>query len=79
MSEQDKKSAEEPVYRCPTCDSVVTAVTQRCLMCGTVQPERPLPMPQPVPEPELAEAPPETEPEPVPVPLPEDKYKLPPL
>ena len=68
MSERDENSAEEPIYRCPTCDSVVSADTQRCLMCGTVQPERPLSIPQPPvepePEPEIVEAPPEEEPEP---------------
>ena len=51
MSTQDEPSAEEPVYRCPTCDSVVAA-DGRCLMCGAVQPERPLPIPPPPPEPE---------------------------
>ena len=58
MSEGNESSAEDPVYRCPNCDSVVAVDAERCLMCGAVQPERPLPIPQPP-------ADPEPEPEPI--------------
>ena len=58
MSERDESSTEEPIYRCPSCDSVVAADAERCLMCGAVQPERPLSIP-------LPPADPEPEPEPV--------------
>jgi LysM repeat protein len=56
MSERDEPSAAEPVYRCPVCDSVVAVDAKRCLMCGAVQPERPLPAAlPPEPEPEMIE------------------------
>jgi LysM repeat protein len=59
MSEREESSAEEPVFRCPQCDSVVAADAERCLMCGAVQPERPLPIPEsssdPKPEPDIEE------------------------
>lgn len=66
MSNQDDPSAEEPVYRCPRCDSVVTAAAERCLMCGAEQPERPLAIPHPPAEPEPEPEPiPDEEPEPI--------------
>ncbi len=70
MSEQDESSAEEPIYRCPVCDSVVAADAKRCLMCGAEQPERPF-FPS---QPEIStEPPPETPPIPddIPEPTPE--------
>ena len=63
MNERDESSAEEPIYRCPSCDSVVTADVDRCLMCGAMQPERPLSIPQPSADPEPE--PEEIDPEPI--------------
>jgi LysM repeat protein len=51
MSDETMDAAGRPLFRCPTCDSVVGADARRCLMCGTVLPERPLSPPaSPTPE-----------------------------
>ena len=34
-SADDDSDSDEPIYRCPQCDSVVLKEATRCLMCGT--------------------------------------------
>ncbi len=45
---------EEPLRRCPNCDTVVTAGATQCLMCGEMLPQDPAPVPssEPAPIPE---------------------------
>ena len=63
ISETPSNRPQEP-RRCPQCDSVVTAVDSRCLMCGAelVEPSPPLAPPAPAAASDVVEpAPPERE------------------